>query len=129
MTPQVQSVAEARQHPRLKLPAMYTLVRVRPRGQTRYRWTGYAYDVSASGLRFELDERLDTGAEVDVRVLLPGRQHVVFNALGRIVRLHDDDGTPGPVRMGLTFDQFPQESERQRLHAYLTDAGLPRLAA
>jgi PilZ domain len=128
-SPSAPPVAEARQHPRLKLPAMYTLVRVRPRGETRYRWTGYAYDVSASGLRFEMDEPLDAGAEVDVRVLLPGRQHLVFTALGHIVRLHDDDGVPGPVRMGMTFDHFPEPAERDRLHDYLADAGLPRIAA
>ena len=43
---------ESRHAARLKVPAMYTLVRVRPQGQARYCWTGHIYDVSESGMRF-----------------------------------------------------------------------------
>lgn len=129
MDHQAPSVAEARQHPRLRLPAMYTLVRVRLRGESRYRWTGHAYDVSASGLRFEMDEPLDAGAQVEVSVLLPGHQHTTFRAAGRVVRMHDDEAERGPVRMGMTFDSFEDADEQRRFLDYLASAGVHAAAA
>lgn len=122
-----QSVAESRQHPRLKLPAMYTLVRVRRQGQERYSWTGYIYDISASGMRFELDSPLDLGSSIEVRAMLPGARQTTFHATGRVVRQLDDDAA-GPVRMGMTFDAFQRHTDRTRLLDYLEGAGL-RLAA
>lgn len=114
---------EAREQPRLKVPAMYTLLRVRPLGSSRYNWTGYIYDISVSGMRFELDSPLDPGTEVEVRGMLPGNRHVTFRATGKVIRLHDDEHH-GPVRMGMTFDSFAQSIDRQRLCDYLTDFGL-----
>jgi len=117
--------AEARTQPRVPLPAMYTLLRVRPIGEARYRWTGHIYDVSLSGMRFELDATLDPGAEVEVRVMLPGTGHCTFRASGRVVRLHD--GEFGPCRMAMNFDRFQNPADRARLEAYLT--GHQRAAA
>ena len=110
---------DARQARRLKLPPMYTFVRVRLHGHERYCWTGHIYDVSQSGMRFELDEPLEPGTVVDVRALLPGAHHVVINASGQIVRLHDEAGEPGPVRMGLSFDRFDAGEDEQRLCDYM----------
>lgn len=119
--------AEARSAPRYKLPAMYTLVRVRPLGTRRFRWTGFVYDISTTGMRFELDNALPPEMKVDIHVMLPGKQAVTFDATGSIVRLHDDDFTPGPKRMGMVFDYFAYNGDRQRLETYLSQAG--RLAA
>src|SRR5690606_6562887 len=105
--------------PRVKLPAMYTLVRVRRVGDTRYRWTGYVYDISRSGMRFELDDAIEPGAMVQVRVMLPGPSTTMFTATGRVVRLHDDQGEPGPMRMGMTFDRFKSSQDSERLSAYI----------
>ncbi len=80
-----------RTEPRLKLPAMYTLVRVRLAGEEYYRWTGHVYDVSLSGMRFELDEVITPGTEIEVRTMLPGHRHTLFRAFGRVVRIHDDE--------------------------------------
>ena len=104
---------------RITLPAMYTLVRVRPRGVGRYSWTGYAYDISNTGMRFELDEAVQPGAPLDVRVMLPGRKTATFHASGRVVRMHDDADEPGPVRMGMRFDEFRRQSDRDHLSSYL----------
>lgn len=120
-------VAESRQQPRLKIPAMYSLVRVRMSGEDRYRWTGHIYDVSVTGMRFEIDEPLEPGTTVEVRGMLPGRQHTTFRASGQIVRFHDDEFT-GPTRMGMVFDHFESELDQQRLVGYLDGHGL-RLAA
>ncbi|MCX5658861.1 MAG: PilZ domain-containing protein [Planctomycetota bacterium] len=117
-------IAEARQAPRLKLPAMYTLVRVRPMGREKYIWTGFIYDVSDTGMRIELDCDLDPGTQVEVRAMLPGARQTTIHATGHIVRRHDDHDEPGPVRMGLEFDSFNHADDRMRLSAYLANSGL-----
>ena len=114
--------SELRSAARLKLPAMYTLIRVRPVGEDRYRWTGHIYDVSESGMRFELDQPIDAGTRVEVRAMLPGSSHITFNATGRVVRLHDDSDDCGPVRMGMVFERFAHHSDQLRLSDYLSGA-------
>ena len=122
------NAADYRRHPRFKLPAMYTLLRMRHEGDKRYRWTGYIYDVSQSGLRFEMDDAIDPGSGVEIRAMLPGFDHVTFRATGHVVRIHDDCDEPGPVRMALQFDSFPSEADEQALQGYLR-AQSGRLAA
>ncbi|MEX0776496.1 MAG: PilZ domain-containing protein [Phycisphaeraceae bacterium] len=128
MSEPVARIAEARQAPRLKLPAMYTLVRVRPKGSDRYKWTGYIYDVSASGMRFELDYALEPGTEVEVRAMLPGAMQMTVHASGKVVRLHDDHDERGPMRMGMSFDQFGEHRDRRQLMDYLEHAGVKMAA-
>ena len=115
---------ESRQYPRLKLPAMYTLVRVRPKGAARYRWAGHIYDISVSGMRFELDDAIKPGTWVEARATLPGGSPVTVRLSGRVVRLHDDSQEPGPVRMSMTFDRQIRSIDRQRLNQYLSGSGL-----
>lgn len=120
--------ADTRADVRLRLPAMYTLIRVRPAGAQRYRWTGHIYDISLSGMRFELDSALEPGTAVEVRAMLPGAQHTTIEAAGRIIRLHDDADEPGPVRMGMVIESFATAMDRGKLERYL-EAAQPRLAA
>ena len=110
--------ADHRRHPRLALPFMYTLVRARPEGDDRYRWTGHVYDLSASGARFELDRPVPTGTRLEIRMVLPGDTQAIVSAAGHVVRLHDEDAEPGPTRMALTFDRLAP-ADRARLQAYL----------
>lgn len=118
-------LAHSRDEPRLRLPAMYTLLRARPAGGDRYRWTGYIYDISITGMRFELDKALEPGAEIEVRGMLPAGRHTTFRAAGQVVRIHDDDESGiGPIRMAMTFDTFTHERERDRLLDYLHTSGL-----
>ncbi len=115
--------AEARRHPRLKLPAMYTLLRARPEGDDRYRWTGYIYDVSEGGLRIELDEQLEPGTPIEVRGVLPGSRGTSFRASGKVVRLHDTEDDFGPFRMGVALHAFKHEADHERLNGYLRGVG------
>lgn len=115
---------ETRRQPRLKIPAMYSLVRVRPAGADRYYWTGHIYDVSLSGMRFELDEPLQPGTNIEVRGILPGQEQMCFRATGQIVRFHDDEPEAGPTRMGMTFTQFHSDVDLDRLTGYLGNHGL-----
>ena len=120
-----QRVAEARLAPRLGLPAAYTLVRVKPVGGDRYRWTGHIYDISLSGMRFELDAPLAPGSEVEVRGMLPGHNHTTFRATGRVVRIHDgQDSDGGPSRMAMSFDKFQTAIDQRKLMDYLDSRGL-----
>lgn len=119
--------ADARTAPRLKLPAMYTLLRVRPMDREKFIWTGFIYDVSSTGMRIELDCDLAPGTRVEVRAMLPGAEQVTIRATGHIVRRHDEPDEPGPVRMGLEFDSFSNADDRLRLSEYLEHSGLARM--
>lgn len=115
---------ELRRYPRLKLPAMYTLIRVRPKGADRYCWAGHIYDISVSGMRFELDSAVKPGTWVEARATLPGSNPMTVRLSGRVVRLHDETGEPGPVRMSMSFDRHVRSTDRQRLSKYLSGSGL-----
>lgn len=110
---------ELRQHPRVKVPAMYTLLRARVVGSTRYTWTGHVYDVSLGGARFELDMPIAEGTQLELRCMLPGGEHTTFRVIGRVVRLHTDAGDPGPAVMGLAFESFRSPMDRYRLSQYI----------
>lgn len=116
--------SDQRGEPRLKLPAAYTLVRARVVGSSKYTWTGHLYDISISGMRFELDTPLANDMQVEIRAMLPGKDHTSFRATGRVVRLHSDAEDLGPAVMGLAFDQFHSPLDHQRLLSYLRQRGV-----
>lgn len=107
-----------RSAPRATLPPMYTLLRAKRPGEDRYRWAGHLYDISMSGMRFEIDTPLKTGEKLQVRAMLPGQEHVTVRIEGHVARMHDDEA--GPARMGLIIDRFLGPSDRQKLTDYLT---------
>jgi len=115
-------VAESREQLRYKLPPAYTLVRVRQDGASRFSHQGHAYDISMSGMRFELDRPMEPGTHVRIRATLPGRQHLSFEASGNIVRIHDEADERGPMRMAIHFDNFASAADRERLSQYLANA-------
>lgn len=120
MSQVAEAAPDPRRFPRLKLPPMYTLIRVKPHGDDTFLWTGHVYDVSATGLRFELDQSLAPGTRVDVRVMLPGATHATFEATGRVVRIHDEWDNLGPSRMGLIIEQFADQDHEEQLTSYLS---------
>ncbi|MGB0767000.1 MAG: PilZ domain-containing protein [Phycisphaeraceae bacterium] len=125
---------DQRRHPRVKVPAAYTLVRARVAGSSRYNWTGHIYDVSVGGVRFELDMPVEPGTELELRGVLPGSGHTTFRAKGRVVRRHSDADEPGPAVMALQFDAFQSPMDRHRLSEYIearssAEAGALRRAA
>ena len=81
MTDSHDTSRDQRQHPRIKVPAMYTLIRARVQGSSRYNWTGHIYDVSLGGVRFELDMPIEVGTELEIRGMLPGSGHTTFRAV------------------------------------------------
>ena len=115
---------ENRRDSRLKLPPMYTLIRVRVKGSKRCCWAGHIYDISASGMRFELDSPLEPGTTIEARAVLPGKHPTTVGVTGHVVRLHDESDEQGPARMGMEIDRFTRPADRQRLIRYLADCGL-----
>ena len=110
---------DQREHPRIKVPAMYTLLRARVLGSNKYTWTGHIYDVSLGGLRFELDMPIEPGTQLELRGMLPGSGHTTFRAIGRVVRVHSDREDRGPVVLGLQFESFQSPMDRERLAEYI----------
>ncbi|MHB1156406.1 MAG: PilZ domain-containing protein [Phycisphaerales bacterium] len=120
--PDPRNTVDHRRHPRKALPVGYVQVRVRLSGQQRFSLTGHAYDISLSGIRFELDQPLPLGKSIDMQLCLPGNEppdHPIC-AKARCVRLHDDDET-GPVRMGARFIDLPKPTDQRQLAAYLSE--------
>jgi hypothetical protein len=101
---------------------MYTLIRLRPAGSSRFCWTGHIYDVSTTGMRFEIDSPIEPGTKVDARAMLPGAHHITFDVTGRVIRLHDEPTDRGPMRMGMIFTSFPHTTDRQKLAEYVVRA-------
>ena len=126
MPPYPTNADNQREHPRINLPAMYTLVRARVAGSSKYTWTGHLYDLSVTGMRFELDMPIATGTEIEVRIMLPGKDHTSFRATGKVVRLHSDAEDLGPAIMGLHFDHFRSPMDYHRLLAYIEARGAYR---
>ncbi len=113
---------ERRRFPRYLLPSMYTGVEVRPLDSDKFQWQGHAYDISESGMRFEVDEPIDPGTQIAVRIDLPGSQSLAISerrpvyALADVVWVEQEDvEARGPVRMACSFKRFIIPGDRQRL--------------
>lgn len=142
---------DRRQDARFTLPAAYAPVQIRLLDEHAGRGLpgdllGHAYDVSATGLRFELDEPLPAAARFAIRLELPGRaggiapkasglesdggrpasiieatpSPAIYAIATLVWRLNDPD-EPGPVRMGARFEGFPRASDQQRLRNLISD--------
>jgi len=118
---------EQRRHPRVPLPAGYAPVRVHlttPESADPIIREGHAYDVSRSGVRFELDQPLHRDQPVILELQLPGPDGPTVRAGGRVVRHHDPDEV-GPIRMAVQFDRFETPAEPRKIDTYVRHA-LPR---
>ena len=79
---------------------------------------GHAYDISVSGVRFELDTALPAGMAVEIELTLPGLVDSV-RASARIVRVFDEHDDPGPRRMAAVFTAFATPADARRLAVHL----------
>ena len=94
---------------------MYTSVRMGARAGADGP-EGHAYDISATGVRIELDEPLAVGEEVDLRIDLPGATGDI-GAKAKVVWVAQASDDPGPRRMALRFTMFRSMLDRHRLTA------------
>ncbi|MDX9910610.1 MAG: PilZ domain-containing protein [Phycisphaerales bacterium] len=124
-----------RQHERFVTPPMYTPISVRLLDEERYGRTGHAIDVSEGGIRFELDDPIDPGTPIAIRIDLPlpllaqdaGPGRAVF-ALGNVIWADDDDVAGGPVTHAVAFTRFARAGDRERLVRALTRSRAQRAA-
>jgi hypothetical protein len=122
------NATERRQHERYVLPHMYTAITVmHADGLRLQRYEGHAYDISESGIRFELDTPLQPGEPVSFQIELPGGGGAV-NGTGRIVRLFDEQDDPGPRRMALSIARYATSDDRHRLLRMIGSGQLQRAA-
>lgn len=105
MSPEV----DRRTHARYALPSMYTTVSVVDDTGKVIR-EGHVYDISQGGMRFELDDALEPGSSVTVRIDLPGQRTDHVNATCNILWVEEEDlELPGPVRMACCFASLEDE--------------------
>jgi len=126
---------ERRQHERFAVPWMYTPVWLREMEDARFRLFGHAYDVSRGGMRFELDEPIEPGRAVGVRIGLASagvaelwRPRSV-HAMATVIWVEPDDvESGGAVRMACAFRNFCGPRDEELLMRTL-EAGRYRAAA
>ena len=126
-----------RVHDRFVVPPMYTQISVRPIDSEQWLWDGHAYDVSEGGIQFELDQAIEPGTAVAIRIELPGRgltakqllgaeRNPVY-VIGNVVWVDDDDGL-GPCRLAAVFTKFTRPGDHERLMSRLRSGYFSRAA-
>src|SRR5690606_10041188 len=96
---------------------------------------GHAYDISFGGMRFELDELIEPGTTIAVRIQLPGPtihhgqgRRAIF-AMATVVWTEQDDlDQGGPFRMACVFKNFCHPGDEQRLLDQLSSGQYSRAA-
>lgn len=127
-TAQTPESSDRRQHERFVLPHMYTGITVmHGAGMRLEQYDGHAYDISESGIRFELDVPLSPGEAVSFQLELPAGGGMV-NGTGQIVRLFDELDDPGPRRMALAVTRYATSDDRDRLLRLFSSGRLHRAA-
>lgn len=117
-----ESPAESRLDPRITVPRLYTLVRLRRTGEERYSHTGQILDIGLGGMCFSIDADLAPGETVEVRGMIPHSDLVTFRAVGSVLRR----GESGVHAM--RFDDFTTRRDEQRLADYITARRTPPTA-
>ncbi len=118
-TPPMSPEVERRNHARYELPSMYTTVCVVDADGAE-RCGGHAYDISQGGMRFELDDALEPGSTVQIRIDLPGGNDRTVLADVNILWVEEEDvELEGPVRMAGSFAGFSNEEDATRLKKML----------
>jgi hypothetical protein len=126
---------DRRECERFTVSPMYTPVRVRLEGETEFARDGHAYDISESGLRFELDHPVEAGTPMTVELELPraGLWASTDDGPGRTIELKAnvvwcDTEEPGPARMAASVTEFIREGDKPRLMRLLTSGQFLRAA-
>lgn len=127
-----QARVNRREHERFQLEPGYTsaAVRLHPDEQVFTR-EGHVYDISEGGVCFEMDQAIEPGSTVSMRLDLPantgdrGPGRSVF-LTGNIVWCDADE--MGAVRMALAVTRFDREGDKGRMIRALTSKRYQRAA-
>lgn len=123
-------------HTRYQLLSMYTQIEVKAPGDDSYSLTGHAYDISLGGMRFELDQPIEPGTLIEVRIELPGsnafwaqHQPNLIGATAHVVWAEQDDiEDGGSVRMACVFREFADPGAERLLLSRLSSGSYARAA-
>ncbi len=123
-----------RQHERFRVNPGYTStsVRVHPDEETFSR-EGHIYDLSESGVCFELDIPIEPGSTVSMQIDLPGLAtnrdigpgRAVF-VTGNVVWCDIDE--PGAAKMALAITRYDRAGDKERLIRAMTSNRFQRAA-
>ena len=111
-----ESSQRRRDDERVRMAPMYTAVTASRSASAAMH--GHIYDISASGVRIELDEPLPPGEHVSLELQLPGAPTTV-QASADVIWCHDEQDDPGPRRMALRFVEFSDRGHQKRLADFL----------
>lgn len=107
-----------------------TAVRIHP-DEMEFTLEGHIYDISEGGICFELDEPVEPGKTISMRVDLPlnsgdtGPGRSVF-VTGNIVWCEVSES--GASRMAMAITRFDREGDKQRMLKVLTSKRFQRAA-
>lgn len=112
--------SDRRAHTRYALKPMYSAIEVKVDADMAEGMQGHAYDISRGGVCFELDNRVEPGTPILMKLSLPewllgltdGEADLTSVQVKGTVIWNDDDGVPGPVRMAAVFTAFDTAAER-----------------
>ncbi|MDQ7014153.1 MAG: PilZ domain-containing protein [Planctomycetota bacterium] len=114
--------SDRRADTRFPLKPMYSGIEVKLTGEEEAApFEGHAYDISRGGVNFELDQAIEPGTPIYLKLTLPewllglvdGSADLTSVQIKGTVVWKDDDGVPGPVRMAATFQSFGTIAERE----------------
>ena len=119
-------------HERFLLQPGYTgaSVRLHP-DELDFTREGHVYDISEGGIRFELDQPIELGSTISMRIDLPnncqdpGPDHCVF-VTGNVIWCDLDE--PGPSKMAMAITRFDREGDKIRMLKALTSKRYLRAA-
>lgn len=120
MQSQTGNPSDRRADTRFPLKPMYSGIEVKLPGDDTQVFEGHAYDISRGGVNFELDQAIEPGTPIFLKLTLPewllglvdGDSDLTSVQIRGTVVWKDDDGVPGPVRMAATFQSFGSIAER-----------------
>jgi hypothetical protein len=87
---------------------------------------GHVYNLSATGIRLELDEALAVGKQVEVDFFFAGILKAI-HFTGVVTRVFDEIDDPGPRRMGIEIQSFASDTDELRMSALIESASLGQL--
>jgi len=121
-----------RQHERFRVNPGYTSMALRRHpDETDFGFEGHVYDISEGGICFELDQPVEPGSTVSVRLDLPptldttGPGRAVF-LTGNVVWCDEDE--LGACRMAMAVTRYDRAGDKERLIRSLTRERFVRAA-
>ncbi len=123
---------DRREHARFRVNPGYTPVELRVHPDEQFVFAGHIYDISESGVCFELDQPIPPGSRVSLKIELPGHlfdsgrdvggvggeQGRALFVTGNVVWCDLDE--PGASRMAVAITRFDRAGDRERLVRALT---------